>query len=116
MNATTLTGLLPLLGGAGLLYLMVRNGGCGSHSRGGKDQHHGHGDEEAASRSGTPGASRVDPVCGMQVASVMPELQRSYMSRTFSFCSQECARKFDASPARYVSEQASHPRGHAHGC
>ncbi len=118
MNANMLGGLFWLIGGAGLLYLMMRNGGgCGAHSHGGGAHGHGHGGEEGAgSQHRAPGAPPIDPVCGMPVARVDPALQRSTMSRTFSFCSEDCMRKFDADPAAYARARGDGPRHPAHGC
>jgi YHS domain-containing protein len=38
------------------------------------------------------------------------------MDRTFFFCSQDCLRKFDADPPRYVRAQAGTGSRRGHGC
>jgi Cu+-exporting ATPase len=46
----------------------------------------------------------LDPVCGMEVNPASAEAQREYSGQTFYFCSEECKRKFDADPERYVDD------------
>lgn len=116
MNANVVTGLSWLVGGAGLLYWMTRNGGCGSHSHGSGGRSHEHGGGDASASAHDVQEHPTDPVCGMPVANVTPALQRTYMTRTFSFCLEDCLRKFDADPVKYAGERTSHARRHAHGC
>ena len=55
----------------------------------------------------TAKASRVkDPVCGMEIDVASAATARQLGKQTFYFCSQSCAEKFDADPARYL-DQAS---------
>lgn len=132
MNANTIINLLWFVAIGGLFYLMMRGGGCGGHRHGGRGAHqHGsheggnaHANEAKGSSDAvssvaheTAGVAPVDPVCGMPVASTSPALQRSYMGRTFHFCSQDCMGKFDADPAKYARAPAAaeHSR-HAHAC
>ncbi len=120
MTTETLTTLLWVAGGGGLAYLMMsRGGGCGSHAHGsrGGEHEHGHGGAAASPpMSPAQAPSPVDAVCGMPVANVRPELQRTHMGRTFSFCSEDCLREFDADPARYAREQERAAQGHAPRC
>ena len=128
MNANTITSLLWFIGIGALFYFMMRAGGCGAHQHGGAGRHqHGSregGDTHAMSGGPSAGATSVpshepagvppvDPVCGMPVMSTSPALQRSYMGRTFSFCSQDCLRKFEADPLSYARAQAT--AEHRHG-
>ena len=46
----------------------------------------------------------LDPVCKMEVNPASAEAQSQWGGQSFYFCSQECKRKFDASPQRYVDE------------
>lgn len=128
MNWNALTNVLWFLGIGAVFYFMMRAGGCGAHHHGSAGRHQ-HGDDEGrgahpsergptpASPRETPAASPVDPVCGMSVTSTTPALQRSYMDRTFFFCSRDCLRKFDADPPSYARAQATTEHRHrAHGC
>jgi P-type Cu+ transporter len=44
----------------------------------------------------------LDPVCKMEVNPASAEAQSEWGGQTFYFCSQECKRKFDGNPQRYV--------------
>jgi YHS domain-containing protein len=129
MNANTIINLLWFVVIGGLFYFMMRSGGCGHGGRGEDhhDRHAGgdaHPNEVGGSGNGSSavahepaGAAPVDPVCGMPVASTSPVLQRSYMDQTFSFCSQDCMRRFDANPSKYARAQGSGKNHrHAHAC
>lgn len=136
MDANALGSLAWFIGIGALLYFVMRAGGCGSHGHGHGHGHHGsHGgaghaaqdarpDEPAAATATRPGvtlrgtdAPPVDPVCGMPVANPSPALERSYQDRKFTFCSQDCMRKFDADPLSYAGSQPTGaPHRHAHGC
>jgi Cu+-exporting ATPase len=49
------------------------------------------------------GASATkDPVCGMEVDLGSAPSTRNYGGKSFFFCSQNCAQKFDSDPARYA--------------
>ena len=56
----------------------------------------------------------LDPVCGMEVNPASAEAQSEWGGQSFYFCSEECRRKFDAAPERYLNEtdhaQARLPR------
>lgn len=46
----------------------------------------------------------LDPVCGMEVNPASAEAQSDYGGQTFYFCSEECKKKFDTNPERYIDE------------
>ena len=46
----------------------------------------------------------LDPVCKMEVNPASAAAQSEWGGQSFYFCSQECKRKFDASPERYVDQ------------
>ena len=48
-----------------------------------------------------------DHVCDMQVDEKTAAAKSEYKGDTFYFCSQECKRRFDADPERYVSRSES---------
>ncbi|HVC35008.1 MAG TPA: YHS domain-containing protein [Chloroflexota bacterium] len=49
----------------------------------------------------------VDPVCGMELSPSQAMRTVDHGGRTYSFCSEQCAEKFQADPDRYASpEQA----------
>ncbi|TYP57637.1 YHS domain-containing protein [Thermosediminibacter litoriperuensis] len=82
--------IILLLIGAGLLFLMMRRGGCcgghgghGGHYAGGHDHYRTDGNGEYA----------VDPVCGMRV-SKKNAITRQINGKTYYFCSEECANSF----------------------
>lgn len=43
-----------------------------------------------------------DPVCGMQVDPNRAAAKRDVQGRTYYFCSQGCAARFDQSPQQYL--------------
>ncbi len=43
-----------------------------------------------------------DPVCGMSVQPESAAARREYAGKTFYFCAEGCARKFDATPQKYL--------------
>ena len=54
-----------------------------------------------------------DPVCGMTVDRERAKSRVEYANRTYSFCSEGCAKKFSAEPAKYLhSEQSPHTGTH----
>jgi membrane fusion protein, copper/silver efflux system len=58
----------------------------------------------------------TDPVCGMQVDRAKSEAAgrtRSYRGRSYHFCSESCARLFDASPSKYVPDVSTSPSASA---
>lgn len=128
MTSNALTSVLWFLGVGAVFYLMMRAGGCGAHQHGSDRRHEHEGDEgrsahpiESGPTSASPrevaAAPPVDPVCGMPVTSTSSALQRSYMDRTFFFCSEDCLQKFDADPPRHARAQTTTGSGHrAHGC
>ena len=69
-----------------------------SHPRSGPD-HPGH-------RDPAPGATHIDPICGMTVADDSPR-RFAFEGETYFFCSDHCLKKFSADPARYVKKDAA---------
>ena len=47
-----------------------------------------------------------DPVCGMSVDRNHAAGQSTYGGRTFSFCSSDCLKQFEQTPARYAEGTA----------
>jgi YHS domain-containing protein len=43
-----------------------------------------------------------DPVCGMMIEQSSAAGTSRYQGETYYFCSTECLREFEASPAKYV--------------
>ena len=57
---------------------------------------------------GQPAAKEVtfkDPVCGMQVKPDSAAAKGTYQGQAYYFCSQGCATKFHADPAKYLAPQ-----------
>lgn len=48
----------------------------------------------------------TDPVCGMKIDDKNPKAQTSYDGKNYSFCSEDCKRKFEQNPERYVENAA----------
>ena len=46
--------------------------------------------------------TETDPVCGMSVRPEGAAAHREYAGKTYYFCADGCARKFDASPQKYL--------------
>ena len=54
-----------------------------------------------------------DPVCGMTVDRERAKSRVEHANRTYSFCSEGCAKKFSAEPAKYLhSERSPHTGTH----
>jgi YHS domain-containing protein len=47
----------------------------------------------------------TDPVCGMEVEPASAAAKRDFGGQTYYFCSEGCARQFDADPAAYLPRQ-----------
>jgi len=45
------------------------------------------------------------PVCGKQVDERKAPARTNYQGQDHHFCSQDCKRKFDEHPTRYVAQQ-----------
>lgn len=45
----------------------------------------------------------TDPVCGMTVDPATAAASAEYEGRTYYFCSQTCATRFKADPAKYAA-------------
>jgi Cu+-exporting ATPase len=54
-----------------------------------------------------PGASSIDPVCGMTVPHTRAAGHVDHGAHTYYFCSLGCMRKFQADPARYLDPAPS---------
>jgi len=50
-------------------------------------------------------AEMKDPVCGMPLGSKHSGHTAAYHGETYSFCSDQCQKKFEADPAKYVGEK-----------
>jgi len=60
-----------------------------------------------------------DPVCGMNVKPATAAGMETYQGQTYYFCSQGCAAKFHADPAKYLAPQpvqAAPPAGGKYTC
>ncbi len=49
-------------------------------------------------------ATKVDPVCGMQVDDEKATGQSEYEGKTYYFCAQFCKAKFDQDPEKYAGK------------
>ena len=47
----------------------------------------------------------LDPVCGMTVEPTRAKSHVEHANKTYSFCSEGCAKKFSAEPAKYVNSK-----------
>ncbi len=50
--------------------------------------------------------AETDPVCGMSVQPNRAAAYREYTGKTYYFCAQGCAKKFDAAPQKYLGFEA----------
>jgi YHS domain-containing protein len=48
----------------------------------------------------------TDPVCGMQIVKPLAAARTEYQGKTYYFCVEECRRKFEADPERYIQPEA----------
>lgn len=48
----------------------------------------------------------TDPVCGMKIDEKNAQAQSQYGGKTYSFCSEDCRRKFDEKPEQYAKSAA----------
>jgi YHS domain-containing protein len=48
-----------------------------------------------------------DPVCGMSVDKHKHPDTSNYQGKTYYFCSSECKREFDQSPAQFVKKEGA---------
>jgi YHS domain-containing protein len=46
----------------------------------------------------------LDPVCKMEVNPASAEAQSEWEGQVFYFCAQDCKRRFDENPRRYLDE------------
>src|ERR1700747_1947555 len=47
----------------------------------------------------------LDPVCGMTVAPARSKYHVEHANKTYSFCSEGCAKKFSSEPAKYLNSK-----------
>jgi len=47
-----------------------------------------------------------DPVCGMQVDENNPQFQTQHKGQTYTFCSDQCKKKFEQRPEQYARSAA----------
>ncbi|CAN5598742.1 heavy metal translocating P-type ATPase [soil metagenome] len=59
-----------------------------------------------------PQSEATDPVCGMHVVQSEAAATRTEQGKSYFFCSQGCAKKFDAAPATYLKERTSDEKTH----
>src|SRR5579864_2352170 len=50
-------------------------------------------------------AMELDPVCGMMVDPVRAKSHVEHANKTYSFCSEGCAKKFSSEPAKYLNSK-----------
>ena len=55
----------------------------------------------------------TDPVCGRQVDSERAAGESRFQGRMYYFCTEECLRDFEASPARYAGAAEGRADAHA---
>ena len=48
----------------------------------------------------------TDPVCGMKVDENSAKAQTQFAGKKYSFCSEDCRKKFEQSPEQYVQSAA----------
>ncbi|NYF80708.1 heavy metal translocating P-type ATPase [Granulicella arctica] len=53
---------------------------------------------------------QIDPVCGMKVDPAKAAAAIEHAARTWYFCGQGCAKKFESNPAQYDGSQATAPQ------
>jgi Cu+-exporting ATPase len=73
---------------------------CGGHAKH-DDALHGHYDHNDPE----PGATAIDPVCGMTVTIKPTSLKSEHAGQTHYFCSAKCQTKFNADPAAYLGDK-----------
>lgn len=44
-----------------------------------------------------------DPVCGMEIKINGSTLTKEYQAKTFYFCSDDCLKKFENEPEKYIT-------------
>jgi len=49
----------------------------------------------------------TDPVCGMKIDEKDAKAQSQYGGKKYSFCSNDCKRKFDQHPEQYAKSAQS---------
>src|SRR5579862_3973795 len=54
-------------------------------------------------------AMELDPVCGMTVEPTRAKSHVEHANKTYSFCSEGCAKKFSAEPAKYLNARQNVP-------
>jgi Cu+-exporting ATPase len=69
-----------------------------------------HNADHEKSAVGTQGAVK-DPVCGMTVDLVSAEHRHDHGGKAYAFCSARCLDRFKSDPERYLTQQATGPKG-----
>lgn len=57
-----------------------------------------------APKGNASGSNRIDPVCGMTLEPAKAAHKTEYEGATYSFCSEDCKRKFDKAPSTYIQK------------
>jgi Cu+-exporting ATPase len=47
----------------------------------------------------------VDPVCGLKLDQAKAHYKTGYAGETFCFCSQDCQKKFEEEPGRFIGQR-----------
>jgi YHS domain-containing protein/uncharacterized membrane protein YraQ (UPF0718 family) len=55
----------------------------------------------------------LDPVCGMQVRTTDAPATRNHNGRSYWFCGDHCAQRFDSNPDRYATRHTATPTEHS---
>jgi YHS domain-containing protein len=58
--------------------------------------------QEDEGRKGKVMATVTDPVCGMEIDSVVAAASEEYQGKTYYFCSEGCHQRFVAAPEQYA--------------
>ncbi len=106
MENELLNGIYLVLIFGAFYFMMFRKGGCCGHSHGGHDQNKDH------SHGGESSGKTEDPVCGMEVNMSENSLSVSHEGKIVYFCADQCMKKFEEDPARYI--KSNEPK--QHGC
>ncbi|MGA8075356.1 MAG: YHS domain-containing protein, partial [Candidatus Acidiferrales bacterium] len=53
------------------------------------------------------GKTEMDPVCGMSVQPDKAAARREYAGKTYYFCAEGCAKKFESAPQKYLRVEAT---------
>ncbi len=106
MSAGTILWIIII---GGLVFWMMRRGGCGMMGHGGHGGHGSDGGQGGHSGQGEgsgSGSSRMikDPVCGMFV-DPQTSISSQHMGQNLYFCSPACKGNFDKEPKKYMKKE-----------